>query len=55
MLAAHAALARRLAALAPTCSSPGEALLAAKAIALLAAPLLALAGIAAAVAVALCG
>lgn len=52
MLAAASALSLRLASLASTCSSPGEALQVARALAVLAAPPLGLAAIAALVAVA---
>lgn len=53
MLAAASALSLRLASLASTCSSPGEALQVARALAVLAAPPLGLAAIAAFVGVAL--
>lgn len=54
-VAAYVALARRLTALASSCSSPGEALQAAKAVALLSTPLLFAAAVAAALAVGLSG
>lgn len=54
-IAAYAALSRRLAALASSCSSPGEALQVAKAVVLLSTPLLFAVALAAALAVGLGG